>query len=404
MFSRNLIPVWIGIILLSGMFLIGQDAWSPPSPFSLVASISVDGGANGNDEPRGIAHDGSGTLYAAGYVTVPSEGQNVWLGKYDSDLVLQSSTTLNGSANGEDVGYAIALDGSGHVYVVGYVTEIGQEHNIWVAKYDTDLSLVRQVTVNGSENSKDDGYGIVFDGGSNLFVTGTLAETGQGSNIWLAKYDTDLNLETSTTLNGPVNDTDKGRFLALDGNGNVFVSGSITQGGTDNDIWIGKFDTALNLLDETVVVGPTTDEDKGYGIVYDGNGTLYVTGTIIEPGQGYNTWLAKYDTALNLLRSVTLDGPVSGEEVSYTIVLDESGILYQTGVYTEGAGGANVWIAKYNTNLDLLAYTTYNGPGNGYDTGLGIVRGLGQELYVSASITEVSGDFNIWLARYAVLP
>jgi hypothetical protein len=37
---------------------------------------------------------------------------------------------------------------------------------------------------------------------------------------------------------------------------------------------------------------------------------------------------------------------VSGEEVSYTIVLDESGNLYQTGVYTEAAGGTNVWIAR----------------------------------------------------------
>jgi len=31
MFSRNLVPVWLGIILLSGMFLMGQDAWSPKS-------------------------------------------------------------------------------------------------------------------------------------------------------------------------------------------------------------------------------------------------------------------------------------------------------------------------------------------------------------------------------------
>jgi hypothetical protein len=59
---------------------------------------------------------------------------------------------------------------------------------------------------------------------------------------------------------------------------------------------------------------------------------------------------------------------------------------------------------QVNTNLDLLAHTTYNGPGNGYDTGLGIVKGMGRELYVSASITEILGDFNIRLARHAVLP
>ena len=30
MFRRNVIPVWLGIILLSGMFLMGQDTWPPP--------------------------------------------------------------------------------------------------------------------------------------------------------------------------------------------------------------------------------------------------------------------------------------------------------------------------------------------------------------------------------------
>jgi formylglycine-generating enzyme required for sulfatase activity len=29
MFKRNLIPVWIGIVLLSGMFLMGQQGWAP---------------------------------------------------------------------------------------------------------------------------------------------------------------------------------------------------------------------------------------------------------------------------------------------------------------------------------------------------------------------------------------
>ena len=30
MTGRNLIPVWIGILVLSGMFLVGQPSWEPP--------------------------------------------------------------------------------------------------------------------------------------------------------------------------------------------------------------------------------------------------------------------------------------------------------------------------------------------------------------------------------------
>ncbi len=30
MFRRNFIPVWVGVLVLSGMFLAGQDSWPPP--------------------------------------------------------------------------------------------------------------------------------------------------------------------------------------------------------------------------------------------------------------------------------------------------------------------------------------------------------------------------------------
>jgi hypothetical protein len=373
----------------------------PSEPFELVASTSVDGPAGGADQARGMALGPDGNIYAAGGVAVAGQDLDIWIGKYDAGLNPLTSTTLNGSADGEDIGCVLAFDGSGYLYLVGYLSEAGQDHNIWLAKYDTDLVLQDQVTVNGSGNSTDDGYGLLYDGAGTLYVAGTVTETGQGYNVWLAKYDTSLNLLDSTTLNGPGNNTDKARFMALDGSGNLFVSGSVTQTGTDYDLWLGKFDTDLNLLDQVIVVGPTADEDKGYELVYDGAGTLYVTGTLTNPGQGFDIWLAKYDTELNELDSVTLSGPANGEDVAYTMVLEGSH-LYLTGVYTELAGGSNVWIARFGTDLSLQASTTVNGSANGYDSGIGIIRGPGADLYVSALMTELTGGLNIWLARYRI--
>jgi hypothetical protein len=40
MFRRNLIPVWLGILVLSGMFLMGQVGWyEPPPPEEVTVSI-----------------------------------------------------------------------------------------------------------------------------------------------------------------------------------------------------------------------------------------------------------------------------------------------------------------------------------------------------------------------------
>jgi len=44
MFKRRLVPVWIGIILLSGMFLMGQETWPPPQgTLADVQNVSVSG-------------------------------------------------------------------------------------------------------------------------------------------------------------------------------------------------------------------------------------------------------------------------------------------------------------------------------------------------------------------------
>ncbi len=103
-------------------------------------------------------------------------------------------------------------------------------------------------------------------------------------------------------MNGPVgDDTDKARFMAFDDTRHLFVSGSMSQAMTDYDIWIGKFEDDLDFVKQVMVAGPTTDEDKGYGIVFDGSDTIFVTGTMIETDESYNIWMAKYDTDLNPL-------------------------------------------------------------------------------------------------------
>jgi hypothetical protein len=365
--------------------------------------VTVDGGEQANDEARGIAVADDGTVWVTGYVTVNGQGRDIWLSKYNSELVLLDSTTVNGPDDLDDEGYAIAFDPSGGVYLLGYVTEAGENHNIWLGKFDSNLDLVDDWTLNGSENDDDDGYGLLFDATSGrLYAAGTLREAGEGANCWLAIFDTSLVLQQSTTVDGPANNTDKARFMTFDDSRHLFVSGSMTQAATDYDIWVGKFDENLTLLDDRIVAGPTTDEDKGYGIVFSPPDVVFVTGTMIEPGESYNIWLAKYDTDLTLLDSVTINGPVDGEDVAYTMIGDPAGRIFQTGVYTEVDGGSNIWLAEIDGELDLRDWTTIDGPAGGYDTGLGVALGPQGDLYVSAVVTDPDNGLDIWIGRYDV--
>ena len=373
--------------------------------FHLLQSVTVDGGENGDDQVRGISVADDGTVYVAGYVSIGGQGRNIWLAEYDEKLGFQDSVTVNGLANGDDEGYTMAFDGNGNLYLVGYMTEAGEGHNIWLGKFDSDLVLLDEITVKGSDGVEDDdGYGILFDSVSgNLYLAGTVREPGEGANIWLAIYDTDLDLVNAITMDGPVHDTDKARFMTFDDTRHLFVSGSMTEDlNRDYDIWLGKFKDDLTFVDEVTVAGPTIDEDKGYGIVFDGSDTIFVTGTMIETNESYNIWMAKFDTDLKLLDDLTINGPVDGEDVAYMMTGDELGHLYHSGTFTESVGGTNIWMARFDSDLNLDDWATVDGPANGYDTGVGVAMGNNHDLYVSAIVSDPVEDFNIWIGHYDV--
>lgn len=376
---------------------------SGEGPLRLLHSTAVDSGEHGDDGARGVAVDGAGDVFVAGYFTVAGQGRDIWLARFDQNLVFQDSVTINGSANGDDEGYTMAFDRDGFVYLTGYMTEAGEGHNIWLGKFDSDLELVDDLTINGSENGDDDGYGVLFDDVTGqLYLAGTLREAGEGANVWLAIFNTALVLQQSTTLNGPIDDTDKARFMTFDDERHLFVSGSMTQAGTEYDIWIGKFNADLSFVDEIVIAGPADEEDKGYGIVFAPPGTIFVTGTMIEPNESYNIWMGKFDTELNPLDELTINGPVDGEDVAYVMVQDSCGRLFHTGVYTEAASGSNIWLAEFDSDLELRGWTTVNGPANGYDTGIGLANGFAGDLYVSAIVSDPVDYFNIWVGHFDV--
>jgi hypothetical protein len=376
---------------------------SAGSTFVLLHSVTLDGGANGDDQARGLAVDADGNVWVTGYVTVPGHDTDIWLAKYDHDLGFLDSVTVNGPDSTHDEGCTMAFDHDGYVYVIGHVSVEGQDHDIWIGKFDADLVLQKDVTINGTENGTDDGYGILFDEVTGyLYAAGTLREMGEGANAWLAILDTDLAVVDSITLNGPIDNTDKARFMAFDDSRHLFASGSMTQAVTDYDIWLAKFDADLTFIDQVLVAGPTTDEDKGYGIVYGGYDTLFVTGTIIGTSTGYDIWMAAYDTQLAPLDGVTFDGPVHGEDVAYMMTMDGVGRLYHTGVYTEAEGGSNLWVARYDAQLALQDWTTVDGPAGDYDTGMGVANGPDNEVYVSGVINDPIQGFDIWVGHFSV--
>ena len=157
--------------------------------------------------------------------------------------------------------------------------------------------------------------------------------------------------------------------IATDSNNNIYISG-ITFGssldGTPNagnqDAWLGKYDTQGNLL-WTKQLG-TSDYDFSFGVATDSNDNIYITGWTLgsldgTPSAGYaDAWVAKYDTQGNLLWTEELG--TSTSDTSWDVTTDINGNVYITGEtrgsldVTPNAGLEDAWVAKYDTQGNLL--------------------------------------------------
>ncbi|MFO7741901.1 MAG: SBBP repeat-containing protein [Anaerolineae bacterium] len=162
---------------------------------TLRHSTFLEGGSF--DYPRAIALDATGNVYVTGYTsssdfpTTPgaydqaSNGnREAFLSQLDSTLsTLLHSTFLGGSAS--DEARAITLDGAGNVYVAGetrssdfpttagaYDEVLNGDSDTFVSALDSTLSTLRYSTFLGGSGSGRGGEAIALDGAGNVYVTG----------------------------------------------------------------------------------------------------------------------------------------------------------------------------------------------------------------------------------------
>jgi uncharacterized delta-60 repeat protein len=355
--------------------------------------IETLGGAN-DDRGFGIAVDASGNVYVTGYTQSSGAGDaDVLIAKYNSSGTIQWQRTLGGAGN--DQGYGIAVDGSGNVYITGYTASSGAGgQDVLIAKYDTSGTIQWQRTLGGASN--DYGYGIAVDGSGNVYVTGYTASSGAGDGDFLiAKYDTSGAIQWQRTLGGA--GSDFGFGIAVDGSGNVYITGITNSSGAGNyDVLIAKYDTSGTIQWQRTLGG--VNIDGGYGIAVDSSGNVYITGATLSSGAGdYDALIVKYNTSGTIQWQRTLGGV--NADVGQGIAVDGSGNVYITR-YTNssGAGGVDVLIAKYNTSGTIQWQRTLGGVSSDYGYGIA-VDGSGNVYVTGNTNSSGAGSYDVLIAK-----
>jgi hypothetical protein len=148
-----------------------------------------DGGAGLGDFFNDATVDSAGDLVLTGGVRDGNTGNtDVWIAKHSAtNGAALDSATWNGSQNQADWGSGVSLTSDDSVYVAGSSAYIGQGNNLFVGRFDSAGTELWSDRVNGPADLDDDGYDIVaLDDGA--VVVGAYAVLGQGTNIWIRKY------------------------------------------------------------------------------------------------------------------------------------------------------------------------------------------------------------------------
>lgn len=365
--------------------------------YPVVSTVTVAGSGGGADAAYGLAQDASGNLYTAGSLT-QAGGLDIWVAKYSPELVLLSSYTYDRSGF-DDEAWAVAVDtAGGGVYAAGYVssTFTTAGYDIWIAKFDSNLALLSTVTVNGSANGHDEARGLRFHGGS-LYAVGRSSVTG-GAAFWTARYDSNLILLSSSTF---VQYAPFGFDILPVASGAIFVGGSrAPNAATSNDAWIGKYDANLVLLASSTINGSASNNDEFRRLADDGAGGVFAVG-YLNTATAADRFIQHYDASLVRVSSSLVNGPGSSNEYLTDARLTSSGTLLVCGDHSEaaGAGGINALIAEYSPGLTLLSSTSYRSSAAGADHAYSMLIGGNQDLYAAGWTTEATQD--AWLARFS---
>ena len=296
-----------------------------------------DGPAHSAEVATAMAVDAYGNVYVTGW----SIGDPLYMHndfatvKYDADGNELWAARYNGPGDSIEVPFAIAVDAEGNVYVTGFsgrATPEGYHQEYNTVKYDPDGNQVWVARYSDARGTFSSSYALALDSEGYVYVTGasqgvggnsdyaTIKYSPEGGRVWVARY--------SSTGNG------EAQSIALDAEGNVYVTGvsqrrrgdlssadyaTVKYDPEGNEVWVARYD------------GFGGGSDVARALALDSEGNVYVTGgsrgfrnsdyaTLKYDPDGNQLWVQRYYHPL-----------VDGEDFARAIAVDQDGNIYVTG-------------------------------------------------------------------------
>ena len=320
------------------------------------------GPGNDSDTATAVTVDASGNAIVTGFSTGSGSNVDYATIKYSSAGVPLWTNRYNGSENGDDHAYALALDDTGNVFVTGRSLHPWNVTNYYVYATVAYSSAGQPLWTNfyrGPDwtvysqpaNGDNEAYALTVDSSSDVVVTGWSAGSNTSYYATIKYSGTGVALWTNRYM-GPWPGWNVAYAVATDGSNNVFVTGRSWNGSTGDYGTVAYSSTGVQLW-ANLYNGPGNSTDYATAVAVDGNGNVIVTGssygaksadsaedylTIMYSKVGVQLWENRYT------------GPGHGEDVAVAVAVDGSGNVFVTG-QSNGTNSSHYWATIKYSNL-----------------------------------------------------
>lgn len=304
--------------------------------------------------------------------------------------------TYSSATQVADEARVVAVDPVGNAIVTGV-----SANNFLTLKYSKAKgSLLWQRRLPGYSIVND----MALDSQGNVFVTGLISKNGTATpstfDFYTAKYaSADGALVWSKRFDaGPGNDT--ATALVVDSNGNVIVTGVSEVNGTNTDFYTIKYNggTGKAIWQKRFEDGTGSAEPTDIGV--DGSNNVFITGkSTTSLGAGFRT--LKYGAGTgNLLWSKSFNVPQSTGTIAKRLAMVGNDVVV-TGASTV-SGNSDIYTLRYRgTDGQLLWQKKLDGAFHLSDLVNDIAADENGNIYVTGSSTTTSGTSDVITTKYS---
>ena len=250
---------------------------------------------------------------------------------------------------------------------------------------------------NGPGNQLDEAKAVAVDASGNVYVTGYSKNSDGKFDYFTISYDSAGNIRWEARYDGLYNWHDYAYAIAVDNAGKVFVTGTSTESYNNSNIVTIAYNTTNgNQIWVASYDGPGYYNlgDMGTAIaVNQSNGNVYVTGYGTGPKSNpYNDYITlAYTNSGTPIGVARYDGPDNDTDQAWDVAIDSSGNVYVTGNSKDSANGYDYVTIAYNAALIQQQVWRYNGAGNYHDYARAVTANSSGSVFVTGQSLRTGG-------------